>query len=284
MKFYDAHIHFFYHCPTPELKPLFQALENIGLTGMDALVIAEYPPEMETVLKMIPGAYHPYATPQVFENQRDPFPALRLTDQLKIIPFLDARFIEDHIEQKMERFYQQGFKGLKLLYVPEEDVEYRIKGMEKTFHRTRKKSEEITARFIERASSYGMSILMHADLRKDGEFVTEMVRSHPGTHFNIPHFGFSRRAISCLLDRHPNCYTDLSSLRTFMEKDPESYRTFIRQYQNRILFGSDALVSQPEQIQSALKFLEQFLDNPEIFSKLAHENYLAFHKSRIGLP
>jgi hypothetical protein len=51
--------------------------------------------------------------------------------------------------------------------------------------------------------------------------------------------------------------------------DPESYRNFIRRYQDRILFGSDAIVSEPEKVQSALEFLERFLGNTEIFSKLA---------------
>ncbi len=277
MKFYDAHVHFVYSCPTDELKRIFKTLENIGLAGMNVLVIAESPPEMETVLKMIPGAYHPYFNHGSLENQKNPFPILNLTDHLRMMPFLDARFIEDQIEQKIKIFHQKGFKGLKLLYVPEEDLEYRVGGMEKAFSRTRKKSEEITARLIENASSHGMSILMHADLRKYVEFVGEMIRSHPRANFNIPHFGFSRKAISSLLDNYPNCYTDLSSLRTFMEKDPDSYRKFIRRYQDRILFGSDAIVSQPENIQSALTFLEGFLNNAEIFFKLANENYLAFH-------
>lgn len=280
MKYYDAHIHFFYHCSTDELKPIFKALENMGLAGMDVLVIPEFPPDIERVLKMIPGAYHPYASPQVFENQKDPFPALHLIDQLKIIPFLDARFIEDQIEPKVRMFHQKGFKGLKLLYVPEEDLEYRIGGMKKTFRRTHKKSEEITALLIEHASTCGMTILMHADLRKHGEFVAEMMSAHPQTHFNIPHFGFSRKAMSALLDRYPNCYTDISSLRIFMERDPESYRNFIQRYQTRILFGSDAIVGQPDHIESAIKFLEQFLGHTGIFFKLMNENYLTFH----GIP
>jgi len=282
MKFYDAHIHFFYNCPTDELKRILERLESIGLAGMDVLVISEFPPEVETVLKMIPGAYHPYVTPQVFENQKDPFPVLHLTDHLKMVPFLDARFIEDNIEQKIRMFHQRGFKGLKLLYVPEEDAEYRIGGMEKAFGRTCKKSEEITALLIESASSQGMSILMHVDLKKHGEFVAEMIGAHRQTNFNIPHFGFSRKAISSLLDSYPNCYTDVSSLRIFMERDPESYRNFIRRYQDRILFGSDALVSQPENIQSALKFLERFLDDAEIFFNLVNKNYLTFHGNSNG--
>lgn len=282
MKFYDTHIHFFYNCPTDQLKHIFETFKNIGLAGMDVLVIAEFPTEIETVLKMIPGAYHQYVTPQVFENQKDPFRVLNMADHLKIIPFLDGRFIEDNIEQKIRIFHQRGFKGLKLLYVPEEDIEYRIGGMEKTFRRTCEKSEKITALLIESASSQGMSILMHADLRKHGKFVAEMISCYPQTNFNIPHFGFSRKAISSLLDNYPNCYTDMSSLGIFMERDPEYYRSFIRRYQDRILFGSDALVSQPENVQGVLKFLEQFLGNAEIFFKLINENYLAFHGNSSG--
>jgi hypothetical protein len=277
MKFYDAHVHFVYSCPTDDLIRIFKALESVGLAGMNVLVIAESPAGIETVLKMIPGAYHPRFNHRALKNQKDPFPVLNLADHLRMIPFLDARFIEVQIEQKIKTFHQKGFKGLKLLYVPEEDLEYRIGGMEKTFGRTRKKSEEITALLIENASSYGMSILMHADLRKYGEFVGEMIRSHPRTNFNIPHFGFSRKALSSLLDNYPNCYTDLSSLRTFMEKEPDSYRDFIRRYQDRILFGSDAVISQPESIQLALTFLQRFLSNAKIFFKLTNENYLVFH-------
>jgi hypothetical protein len=36
-------------------------------------------------------------------------------------------------------------------------------------------------------------------------------------------------------------------------------------------------VSQPENIQSALTFLEGFLNNAEIFFKLTNENYLVSH-------
>jgi predicted TIM-barrel fold metal-dependent hydrolase len=124
-----------------------------------------------------------------------------------------------------------------------------------------------------------MPVLMHADLRKYGDFVAEMVRSHPRTNFNIPHFGFSRKAVSSLLDHYPNCYTDLSSLRNFMEKDRDSYRDFMRRYQDRILFGSDAIIGEVENVQSALKFLERFLGSEEIFYKLVNENYLTFHRA-----
>ena len=278
MKIYDAHIHFFYEGPLDQLRKTYAVLEKIGLGGLDALVLAEFPSEIETLLKMIPGIYHNDVTDQVLENQRDPFPALREASSLKIIPFLDARFIGDGIEEKIEGFQQRGFRGIKLLYVPEEDPVVRIGGMGKAFGRTIKQSEEVTSSLIESASSRGMPVLLHVDLRKHGAFVSEQLGQHPQVNFNIPHFGFSRREMGPLLEKYPNCYTDLSSLRSFMQEDPGSYREFIQTYQERILFGSDALIGQPETVQAALIFLEEFLNDQEIFLKLVNKNYLKFHR------
>jgi predicted TIM-barrel fold metal-dependent hydrolase len=278
MKFYDAHIHFFYEGPVDQLRQTYALFEKIGLGGLDALILAEFPPEIETLLKMIPGLYHKDVTDQTLQNQRDPFPALRETSSLRIIPFLDARFIGDGIEEKIEAFTQRGFQGLKLLYVPEEDPVIRVEGMEKAFGRTLKRSEEVTSSLIESASRRGMPILLHVDLRKHGAFVSEQIGQHPQINFNIPHFGFSRREIGFLLESYPNCYTDLSSLAPFMKEDSGSYEDFIRRYQDRILFGSDALISQPETVQSALIFLGEFLNDQEIFLKLVNKNYLKFHR------
>jgi len=276
MEYYDAHIHFFYNCSLHELQQKIGLLEKTGLSGMNILVISEFPAEIDTYLKMIPGAYHPFVTREALVNQKDPFEVMNLPRHLKIVPFLDARFMENHIEDKIKMYKQKGFKGLKLLYVPEEDTTLRIGGMEKTFGRTCKQSEKITSLIIEQASSQGMPILMHVDLRRYGDFVEEMVRSYPGTNFNIPHFGFSRRAMSLLLDKYSNCYTDMSSLISFMEKEPASYKSFIKQYQDRILFGSDAVIGQPERVESTLEFMNRFLKDMEIFHKLVNKNYMNY--------
>jgi hypothetical protein len=259
MKYYDVHIHFFYQCSSNELKAIFERFEKIGLAGINVLVMAEFPTEIDIALKMIPEAYHESITRESLENQKDPFPVIHLARHLKIVPFLDARFIENNIEEKIKMYRKMGFKGLKLLYVPEEDAGLRIDGMEKTFARTRKQSEKITSLIIGEASSQGMPVLMHVDLRKYGDFVAEMIGSYHETNFNIAHFGFSRRVMSFLLEKYANCYTDTSSLESFMEKDPASYKDFIKRYQDRILFGSDALISQTERVQSAVKFMNQFL-------------------------
>ena len=277
MKFFDAHVHFVHQCSIEEMRNKLGLMGKIGFGGMDVLVMAEFPLEIDTVHKMVPGEYHQYITLEALENQKDPFPLLNSPCPLTIVPFVDARFIGEDMEQKIKMYRQKGFKGLKLLYVPEEDQVLRIGGMEKAFKRTHKESENITSRLIDGASSQGMPVLIHVDLRKHGPFIEETVRSHPYTNFNLPHFGFSRRAISPLLERYPNCYTDLSSMIPFMKKDGVAYKSFIQGYQDKVLFGSDALIDQPEQIHSALKSVSSILGDEGILDKVMHRNYNLFH-------
>lgn len=276
MKYYDAHIHFVYKCSWNELRRAFDIYEKIGLAGMNVLVMAEFPAEIDTVLKMIPEEFHSSITLESLENQKDPLPITNLPRHLKIVPFLDARFIENSIDEKIRMYRQRGFKGLKLLYVPEEDAVLRVCGMEKAFGRTWKQSQKITSLIIEKASSEGMPVLIHVDLRKYGDFIDEMVGTYPEINFSIAHFGFSRRAISILLEKYPNCYTDMSSLEPFMKKDPLSYKNFMKRFQDRILFGSDALVAEPERVECTLQFINRFLGDEEVFYKLAYKNYMDY--------
>lgn len=277
MKFFDAHVHFFHQCSMDELRNKLALMIENGFGGMDVLVMAEFPPEFHIVLRMIPGQFHPYITRDALENQKDPFPLLNSRCSLRIVPFLDARFIGQDIEKKIKTYSQKGFKGLKLLYVPEEDQGLRIGGMERAFKRTHKESQNITSRLIDSASSQGMPILIHVDLRKHGPFIEEMVKSHPDTNFNIPHLGFSRRTISPLLERYSNCYTDLSSMAPFMEKDAGPYKKFVEKYQDKVLFGSDAWIDQPEQMYSARKSIASILRDEGILYKVMNRNYNVFH-------
>ena len=279
MKFYDAHIHFFFQRPLPDLLDIGVHLEEIGLAGFDALVIDEYPEDLTTIKKMVPEGYHEGITLETFANQKDTFFAFNQAAHLKIVPYVDVRFIETNITQKIKMYRGLGFKGMKVLYVPEEDNVIGLRGMQQAFGRNRKQSERITSLLIENASTQGMTVLVHADLRRYAEFISEMIKGHPTTNFNIPHFGFSRRAISAFLEKYDNCYTDVSSLSAFMSKEPRTYLEFISRYQNRILFGSDALIDQPETVQSTMQFFFNFIDGHALSNKILHENYLKFHNA-----
>jgi hypothetical protein len=63
----------------------------------------------------------------------------------------------------------------------------------------------------------------------------------------------------------------------FMKKDAASYKSFIQRYYDKILFGSDALIDQPDQIQSALKSVRRILGDDGILHKVMNRNYNLFH-------
>jgi predicted TIM-barrel fold metal-dependent hydrolase len=200
---------------------------------------------------------------------------------MRIIPYLDARFIENDIEKKIIMYRRMGFEGLKLLYIPEEDDLMRTQGMQQAFGRTYKQSEMVTSLLIESAASQGMCVLIHIDLRKYGEFIEEVIKRHPLTNFNIAHFGFSRRAIAPLLEKYDNCYTDFAALIPFMKTDSVSYLDFIKSYLNRILFASDTLIGQTQTVQDTMQFIRGFLKDPGLQERIFRENYLSFHKRSV---
>lgn len=281
MKVYDAHIHFLFKCRSEDIRHTVTFLEGIGLSGFVLIVIAEYPHDNETILKMIPKDYHRDVSRQILDKQRNPFPLLSQPSDMEIIMYLDARYIVNDIQQKIKMYKGMGFEGLKILYVPEEDVLFRVNGMEEAFGRTLKQSEAVTSLLVESASSQAMPILLHADLRKYSSFIIDIIKSFPQAKINIPHFGFSRSCMSKLLERFPNCYTDISSLMSFIRKEPTSYLKFIRKYQDQILFGSDALIGRAETVASTLRYFLGYLDEQELAEKIFEKNYLEFHKHYI---
>ena len=278
MRIYDAHLHLLFKCSSSELQGNFVYLHEIGVAGFDALIIPEYPAVLKTARQMVPEEYHNEVDLDILCKQRDSIQIVKQVKDLDIIPFLDARYIETDIEQKFRMYHDQGFKGLKLLYVPEEDTVSKFAGMENAFGRSLVKSEKITSLLVDCASHYDMPVLIHVDLRRYVEFAEELLKNHPQINFNIAHFGFSRRNIAPFLDRYPNCYTDMAALVPYIEKFPSRYLDFVKCYQDRILFGSDALIGVPETVLKTSTFVIGWLDDMGLAEKIFYKNYLAYHK------
>lgn len=280
MKFYDCHVHFLFRPSKTanELRCLFSEFESSGLLGIGAIVIAEYPTDVQTIFKMVPRRYHDYSTLEVLAKQKNPFPLFQLAANLKIVPYLDARFIERDVEYKIAHYKELGFKALKILYVPERDDRLEIGGMSEAFRRDRRESENITWKLVESAASCGMPVLVHVDLRKYGAFVSDMVKSFPNVNFNIAHFGFSRKAVGTLLENHRNCYTDMAGLLPYMKRNPASYVDFIEKYNKRILFGSDSLIEDVQNVMDAINFIQRILRDSEALKRVCIQDFRIFHQ------
>ncbi len=228
-------------------------------------------------LELIPTAYHDRVDPAFFKEPPDPSRAVaRTLGDIPLFPYLDSRYMDEACAD-LSPFREAGFLGLKILYIPEEDPENGMVGWNNLFGRSLQASEALTARLVEQASSFGWPVIFHADLRKYGPFVEDVLKAHPGTPFIIPHFGFSRKAVAGILDRLGHVYTDFSSLLPFMQHAPEAYETFIAAHSDRILFGSDATVGWPGLTGEYLAFALRMIRDREVLRKVLQTNYLDIH-------
>ncbi|MBU1052993.1 MAG: amidohydrolase [Proteobacteria bacterium] len=280
MIFYDGHVHFFWTGSFEPVRPKWQSLIDRGLRGVAVIIVAYHPDDINNLLKLIPVAYHDRTGDSFFFNEGSGFDistAKKINeDEFNIFPYLDTRFIEGQSVDLIP-YRKSGFKGLKILYVPEEDKELGIIGWENYFKRSVKESEKLIINMTEQAVSFGWPVIFHADLRKYNDFVKEVLQAYPKHPVVIPHFGSSRKLISQLMDQYKNCYTDFSSLLPFMKKDSKKYVDFITTYSDRVLFGSDTVFDEPALTAEYYDFILKYVDDDNVRTNILSGNYMRIH-------
>ncbi|MBN2467556.1 MAG: amidohydrolase family protein [Deltaproteobacteria bacterium] len=276
--FYDAHVHFLWCGSFETVRHSWQALIDKGLTGIAGIIKVNPPPDPQKFLEFIPVSYHNQVDSSFFAEGLGAkvSTAERLGD-VEVFPYLDCRFIEAR-DADLTGFQRTGFRGLKVLYLPEEDAGMGIVGWEKFFGRSESESQALIVRMVDQAVSFGWPIIFHANLNEYGDFTIDILQAHKGHPFIIPHFGFSRRIMATFLERLDNCYSDFSSLLPFMRKDPQKYLEFITTFQDRILFGTDATLGQPGLIAEYADFIIHLIRDEETRNKIMIDNYRHFHR------
>lgn len=143
--------------------------------------------------------------------------------------------------RKLEGYLRAGAKGLKLYSGHSHFYDLSL---------TDPEMDPVYA-YVEQ---HQIPVLFHVNLGKFfGEFETIMAR-HPRLRVILPHLGLSSikiERIASVLDRNPTVSTDFSlgydpyliaGLKR-ISRNPEKYRQFIQRYQDRVLFGTDIVVT-----------------------------------------
>ena len=115
MKYYDAHVHFFWKGSLNEVWQKWQVLLKKGLTGVSLIIIGHYPSNWERFLGLVPNAFQKTVEKKFFEEEGLGFQistAQQLSD-VEVFPYLDCRFI-DRQDSDLTKFVEAGFKGLKV--------------------------------------------------------------------------------------------------------------------------------------------------------------------------
>ncbi len=98
----------------------------------------------------------------------------------------------------------------------------------------------------------------------------------PRLRINFPHFGIGRKAFSKILDAYPNVYTDIAYMLPHIQRNPVRYSDFIQHYPDRICFGSDALLYQPEIVFDYIELVKSLNLPNELESKVLSGNPRSF--------
>ena len=278
IKIYDSHVHYLWRDSLAENSASFATLQEKGLQGMALIIMGHHLSEPQKCFDFIPHSYHDRIGRHLFANSSGmDLPSNSHFNDLETIPYLDSRYITK-AEADLSGFREVGFKGLKLLYVPDEDETYGMVGWKRLFDQSHKEYEKLTLHMIDQAVEFGWPVIFHADLRLHEGFAREVLETYANHPFIFPHFGFSRKIMAGFIEQFNDCYTDFSSLLPFMRKTPDRYTNFIKAHEDRILFGSDATIDWTDLISEYIETTQALIRDEGILRKVFQDNFLKVHQ------
>jgi predicted TIM-barrel fold metal-dependent hydrolase len=163
----------------------------------------------------------------------------------RVIAFCTIDESDPNAAEIFEQCLQDGAEGLKLI------------GGHPDFYDDPLNSENMY-RVYQKAAEYGVPVLLHGSIINIPELreqLDQVYSDFPEVTFIHAHYcstimnGINLDQCAELLDRHPNLYIDISMgggiarYQRYFRQDLDKIRDFILAYQDRILFGSDIILS-----------------------------------------
>lgn len=163
----------------------------------------------------------------------------------QVIPFCTIDEADPRAAELVEQYILAGAKGLKLL------------GGHPDYYDEPLNSENMY-KVYDKVTKYDVPVLIHGELinfPEQYDQLDEVFSDFQEVTFILAHYGVTLMrgihldVITELLDKHPNLYIDLSmgggitAYHSYLKRDLETIRNFVIEYQDRILFGSDIILS-----------------------------------------
>ena len=236
----DVHVHCFtgrgnWDLVSRQLADLARAgLRRLAVSGMVNTRL-----DADAVWNLLP-TYENLGGP-LFHEADDLLELTRLSGHA-LVPLVDTRHLWGTVPDALQGYLDQGFRGIKGIYLPDNGNDLGVGNVPDTFGITLEEYRRREWEIFAFAQARDLPLLYHMDARRYGDLMQALLEDFPGIRVNFPHFGISRSAFRKVLDRYPNVFTDLSSMLPHLRKNPESYRDFIMHYSDRVCFGSDAFL------------------------------------------
>lgn len=236
----DVHTHCFIgRGDCEQVSRQLAALATAGLRKMAVLGLVNTQLDAEAVWNLLPRCEN-RGNP-LFHEAEDLLELAGLTGQI-LVPLVDTRHLSGDVARALEGYLQQGFRGVKGIYLADNENDLGVGNVPETFGITLEQYQRREWEIFAFAHARDLPLIYHMDARRYGDLMQALLEDFPGVRVNFPHFGIGRKAFTKILDRYPNVYTDISSMLPHIRRDPDSYRDFIMHYPDRVCFGSDALL------------------------------------------
>lgn len=267
----DVHTHFFVKRSFgPELARGLGELRKAGVTRIVSVGLINERLSVSDAASVMPDFVKTLGDPGYDETDdilglaRDLFPML--------IPFVDMRHLKGDVGLELTRRIGQGFRGIKGIYVPDENNDLKVRPLPEALGITLDQYREREWETFRFAEENNLPILYHMDAKRYGADMEALLSDFPRARILIPHLGISRKAFERVLNRHPNVFTDFASLLGHMRREPEGYGSFFSTWQDNVCFGTDAVLYRVEEIMDYARFIEGMGLPGEVVKKMCSEN------------
>jgi len=219
-------------------------LRQAGVSRQVVMCLVNTSFTAEEMAGLIPAGFDNCGDPRCYEVDT----LLRLVQQSEgmLLPMVDTRCMTGNPTERLQEYLARGFKGIKGLYLAEAGNDLKLSSIPELFGITPREFHDREWEIFGFAEANELPVLYHMDVNRYQDVALAILRDFPRLRINFPHFGISRKAIRKLFDSSSNVYTDIAYMRPHIVKDPQSYKDFIQHYPDRVCFGTDALLYQPE--------------------------------------
>lgn len=247
-------------------------LDALARDGLDALVLIMsptfdmttrqladmYPPEAQPVAQRSHAFELPFGQ-AVIDHLEDPGIVLPFLAVQTYLPKLMAGGDLDDCMAGAEAQLRTPLAGLKVHYFGTEIGPMLLErqyGMSPSAW-NQDRFDAFVHGYVGIAAERGLPIVVHVDLREARRGFLDLLAAHPGVDACLCHLGYSRRLCAEVLAEMPGLLTDLSGIelhRNIWDRLPD-YRRFVEDHRDRVLFGSDQYIGDPEALRATWSLL-----------------------------
>jgi hypothetical protein len=250
----DVHCHCFAGLGQAEVVSRgLASLREAGVSHMAVMGLVNPSLNAQDVWKLIPEGFDHLGDPLF--NEADALLQFTHQNGAMLFPMLDTRMLSGEVASFLQEHVKRGFRGIKGLYLADDGNDLRVSSVPATFGISLKQYRQREWEIFAFAEANDLPVLYHMDADRYGDVMRAMLDDFPSLRINFPHFGIGRKAFSKILDRYPNVYTDIAYMLPHIQNKPASYSDFISHYRDRVCFGSDALIYQPEIVLDYIKLV-----------------------------